>query len=354
MAWRRRERGEPDPDREQALRSEYWAALTTADRHRALGAVRALHEGGLGAGHLVEDLVVPAQQRIGELWLAGRWSIAQEHAATAVNEGLVHWLYSATPRPPDDAPLVVVSCVPGERHALPALVVAEGMTLAGLRVHYAGADPEPTDLLRQVAALGPLAVLLSASLNPTLARAKALVGGIRALGVPVVLGGRALAGHPQRAVTLGATAHAGDVPAALRVLAGLPARSAAPAPGPVRPAEDEGWWIVDHAREVVPMVLRAVSARRVRSWSGSVAPAPEVGLEGLAGHVGHLLGSLAAALVTDDETILVETRDWLTRLLRARGADDELVAELWSAVARPLRSRPLARVMLERTAPGRS
>ena len=62
--------------------------------------------------------------------------------------------------------------------------------------------------------------------------------------------------------------------------------------------------------------------------------------------MGHVVGCLAAALVTGDETIMVEVRDWLTQVLTRRGADAELVDEIWELLAEPLRAQPLARLHL--------
>ena len=77
----------------------------------------------------------------------------------------------------------MVSCLEGERHALPALVVAEGLTAAGYRVTYIGGDPEPGDLLRQVLLLKPRAVLFSASLTSSLGSQKPLLRSIGAIGM---------------------------------------------------------------------------------------------------------------------------------------------------------------------------
>lgn len=337
--------GTPAAEVVRDLHAQYWDALVAADRFAALSAVKALRAGGRTSAELIEELVVPAQQRIGDLWVSGEWGVAQEHAATAVNEGLVHWLCSFSAPPSEEAPLVVVSCVAGERHAMPALVVAEGLALEGLRVHYLGADPDPADLLAQVEVLQPQAVLLSATLTSSLATTKALFAGIRALGVPVVVGGRAFGGDARRSEALGATAYARDVATAARIVRGLPVEMDAPAATPVagRAGEDEGSWLAEHQHEIVPTVLAGISA----------AGAPRgVSRADLLDHVRHALGSLAAALVSEDESILVETRDWLVHVLAARGADPDLVADLWDAVGEAVRDRPAARLVLDRTAPG--
>ena len=197
---------------------EYWSALHRGDRHGALAVLRRVRDTGADPIKVIDGLIMPAQERIGELWLEGEWSIAQEHAATAINEGLVHWLCSFADPPPPEAPLILVSCLERERHAFPALVVAEALMLAGYRVNYVGSDPEPGDLLRQILVLKPRAVLFSASLTSSLGGQKSLLGSIRAIGIPVVVGGRAFGGDERRALALGATAYARGIDDVLQLM----------------------------------------------------------------------------------------------------------------------------------------
>jgi methanogenic corrinoid protein MtbC1 len=319
---------------------DYWAALCAADRHAALGVVKQLTEQGASAREVIDELVVPAQARIGQLWLENEWSVAQEHAATAINEGLVHWLGSFAPAPQPGRPLVVVSCLEGERHALPALVVAEGLTAAGYRVTYVGGDPEPSDLLRQVLLLKPRAVLFSASLTSSLGSQKPLLGSIGAIGIPVIVGGQAFGGDGRRARALGAAAYAESVDDVLRLLAELPERMPVATPPPATEADVEAAWLVEYRHEITPYVVRALAQRHL---DGGVRPEWWRELEE---HLDHVIGCLASALVTGDETIMVEVRDWMEQVLTRRGADAAVVADTWQELAVPLRGHPLARLHL--------
>ncbi len=244
-----------------------------------------------------------------------------------------------------DAPLVLVSSAEGGRHALPARSVADGLARAGWAVHYAGDDPEPGDLLHQVLALEPHAVCLSASLHSTLAHVRPLFASLAAIGVPVVVGGRAFGDDPQRALRLGATAYAADASAAVEIIRALPRRLVRPerAGGSVRAADDEAAWIVAH--------LPALAAASLGGL-GATPAAVGVGRAELTGHARHLLGSLAAALVAGEAAIVEETHDWLAETLRSLGADDGLLTALRTGVLRVLRGRDLARGLLEAAAPG--
>lgn len=319
---------------------DYWSALERGDRHGALQVVRRFQALGSRPLEIIDALVVPAQAKIGHLWLDGEWSVAQEHAATAINEGLVHWLCSFAPAPEPHWPLVMVACLEGERHALPALVVAEGLGLAGYRVNYVGGDPEPSDLLRQILVLRPRAVLFSASLTSSLGAQKGLLSSIRAIGIPVVVGGSAFGGDARRALALGATALAASVDEAVAVLESLPDRLEPATPMQPTPGDVEAAWLLRFRHEITPYAARVVSEAHAgdeerERWSHE-----------LEGHLDHVLGCLASALVTGDETIVVEVRDWLAQVLARRGAPASVIDEIWASLGAPLQGHPLARVFL--------
>lgn len=318
-------------------REQYWAALRHGDRAAALHAVKQMHAEGRTHLEIIDDVLVPAQERVAALWLAGDWDATRQQVATSINEGLVHWLCSFAPAPSSDRPLVVVATV--EREELPALVLAEGLGAAGYRTAFAGGDAAADDLLRQVLTRKPRALLVCATRASSLARLKPLLGHVRATGIPVVAGGAAFGGDPQRATAVGATAYAATVGDVVTLLEQLPRRLTPVTPEPPGPADVEAAWLTGMTREITPYVLRALAARhpaaqRTRWWAE------------MEDHVDHVLGCLAASLVTGDETIMIEVHDWLGRVLAARGAGETLVAEVWELLAVPLRGHPLARVHL--------
>jgi methanogenic corrinoid protein MtbC1 len=325
--------------------TDYWTALQSGNRLAALDVVKAERARGRSATQVIEELVVPAQARIGELWLAGIWDVDQEARATEINEGLVHWLGSFAPPPHPDRPTVVVACVEHERHSLPALVVAEGLTWAGFHVVYLGGDPDPDRMVREVLGARPRAVLFSASLTSSLAGQKRVFADLRSTGIPVIVGGSAFGGDPARADALGATAYAADLQAAIALLESLPER-VAPVQVPERtPADVEAEWLLDQRRALTEGVVARL-LDRLGSGTGLPGWWPD-----LVGHVDHVVGCLAAAVATGDATIVAEVRDWLTLVVEARGGDRDVVHELWALLAVPLRGHPLARIHLAAAQP---
>lgn len=95
-----------------AAAQDYWTALDAGDRSRAQQTVGALLAGGWDNDRVIAELVVPSQEMIGDLWLRGERTVAQEHAATGVNEAIVHLLISRLSPTPPQAPVILVACLP--------------------------------------------------------------------------------------------------------------------------------------------------------------------------------------------------------------------------------------------------
>ncbi len=222
---------------------EYLAALGRGDRPAAVGQVRRLRDDGHDVVTLVSELLAPAQLRVGELWVADTWSVAREHAATAISESVLTMLAlerETTAAVPADAPAVIVSCVEQEWHALPALMVAEHLRADGYAVTFLGANSSAQVLVRHVHDLGPVAALLSCSLSGFLPLARRQVEAVRETGTPVVVGGAAFDADGRRARTLGATAFARSAAGVGDLVGSLPA-AVPPVPPLTHPGAEEAF-----------------------------------------------------------------------------------------------------------------
>lgn len=104
---------------------------------------RALARFGLVA--FLDDVAAPLLRRLGDEWHSGRLSPAQEHHATSVLQDVIlETVRRFTPSA--DAPRIVISTLPGERHALGAAMVAATAAGEGWRVTYLGADLPVDDI----------------------------------------------------------------------------------------------------------------------------------------------------------------------------------------------------------------
>jgi len=109
-------------------------------------------------------LLQPTLARLGALWREGGVTVATEHFATALIRGRLESLFHSVPTP-DDAPLALVGCAPGELHELGALMLALFLRRSGVRVAFLGQNVEPDGLLTTIEATRPACLLLSATMR---------------------------------------------------------------------------------------------------------------------------------------------------------------------------------------------
>ena len=139
------------------------------------------------------EVIQPCARQIGDLWLAGRCTVASEHLATG---HFVHRLRRlvevAEPSGAGSRP-VLVACFPDEYHQLGALVVAYVLARHGVRVSFLGAALPFEDLEGGCDVLQPAGVLLSVT-RPEVFRLhrRRLCESLRNLGrqTPVFIGGK--------------------------------------------------------------------------------------------------------------------------------------------------------------------
>ncbi|MHC5019148.1 MAG: MerR family transcriptional regulator [Planctomycetota bacterium] len=124
----------------------------------------------LDADVVLEEVIVPAARTIGDLWAAGRCTVAGEHLASALFSRRVRALLEDAARDAytrGDAAPVVCCCLPDELHELGGLMAAYYLARAGAHVTWLGAALPFQDLLITVRRHAPEAVYLSVTLTET-------------------------------------------------------------------------------------------------------------------------------------------------------------------------------------------
>lgn len=99
----------------------------------------------LGAMGLLQRLIAPLIQLLGEMWRDGTITAAHEHSATAV----IRMALGNAAAPfavPEHAPLLIVATPAGQIHELGALLVAATAVNLGWRVTYLGASLPAAEL----------------------------------------------------------------------------------------------------------------------------------------------------------------------------------------------------------------
>ncbi|NEB74671.1 cobalamin-binding protein [Streptomyces sp. SID14478] len=309
------------------LREQLWQAAMACDETHAVALVR--HAVGAGsardvlaaAERTLLRLIAPVQERVGIQWAANAITVAQEHAATALNERCVSAVADAAASALADTDTpgrVTVACVDGEWHALPARLVTEVLRLRGWRVDYLGAQVPTEHLIAHLHQRPTDAVLLSSSIPAHLPTAHTAISTCQAAGVPVMAGGAAFGPRGRYAHQMQA-AWAPDAPGAHRVLMqGLerPTAAAARLPDLDLPhLKDQEYTLVRQTkRQLVKQALLDVEAAfpPLRSYS-------EYQRERTAEDIDHIVTYLATAVYVDDADLFTTFLTWTADILQARG-----------------------------------
>jgi len=145
---------------------------------------------------VADDLLLPAVAALGDAWVAGRMSVAAEHAASAAVARRLSAVFQAAGVPTSSA-VAVVGLPPGSRHELGAFAFATALRRRGLGVLYVGADVTVAgwlDALERTRARAAVIGVVTPGDRPAAAE---VVVALRAAGVPIIaVGGQAAQPDP--------------------------------------------------------------------------------------------------------------------------------------------------------------
>ncbi|MGW0284633.1 cobalamin B12-binding domain-containing protein [Streptomyces sp. NPDC003236] len=327
-----------------------WQAVVDGDEYSAVGIVHgALAEGVVDEETLLLDVIARVQEKVGTEWAANRISVAQEHAATAINERVVAALahrQDGGPYPGAYRGRVTVGCVDGEWHAFPARLVAEILRLRGWQVDYLGAQTPTPHLVAHLHRTNPRAVLLSGSIPTHLPTAHAAITACQAVGVPVLAGGRAFGPQGRYAFALGADRWAADARGAAAAMeADLPHPDPAAARQIVDDlphlADQEYTMVAQSRGTLVKQTLLDLEDRfpALRAYSDEQR-------ERTAEDIAHIVDFLATALYVDDIEVFTGFLLWTAEILEARSVPAISLVSGLDALSDRLRDFPRTMKML--------
>jgi methylmalonyl-CoA mutase cobalamin-binding domain/chain len=114
---------------------------------------------------LIEKVLVPLMQRIGDLWHQGILRPLHEHMASAVVRSFLGAMYGSHQSEPS-SPHLVVTTPSRQHHELGALVVAAAAADEGWQVTYLGPELPPEEIAAAALQKGARAVALSLTYPP--------------------------------------------------------------------------------------------------------------------------------------------------------------------------------------------
>ncbi|MBV2354122.1 cobalamin B12-binding domain-containing protein [Streptomyces sp. J2-1] len=331
-------------------RRDLWRAVCDRDEHAARQAVFTCLDTGTGAEAVLLDVIAAVQRKVGTEWAADRFTVAQEHAATAIHDRVIAAMAHHVP-PPEPRPgagTVTVACVDGEWHALPARILNEVLRHRGYGTEFLGAQVPTPHLIAHLHQTAPDALALSSSIATRLPDAHTAITAAQAIGVPVLAGGGAFGADGRYARLLGADAWAPDARAAAAV---LDARLPRPRTGAVRQtledlphlADQEYTLVWRSKRQLVKNTLGGLETRlpAMRAYS-------EEQRERTAEDVAHIVDFLAAALYTDDAGLFTGFLTWTGDILQARGVPARVLDPGLALLGEELKDFPRAADFLAR------
>ena len=270
---------------------------------------------------VVTQLLAPSQRDVGERWMRGECTVAEEHSATFVTESVLSSLAVGLVAP-EHAGTMVMVCAEGELHSLPTRMATELMITNGWRVIHLGSSMPVGKLRYYLAEVDADVVGVSVTMATNLTGAARTVRAARQAGYSVICGGQAFDSSGSRARSIGAHGQPGDMTQPLvldDVLWGEP----------LAVNMDADWAHLEFQRREV--------VRDALSWLGTGDFADRVRsaawLAEFTADLDDIVAAGAAAMLCGDRTIVLEQRTWLEERLTAVGTPVEVARHSFDAVA---------------------
>jgi methanogenic corrinoid protein MtbC1 len=322
-----------------------WSAAIAGDEYAATDAVLEALDAGVDPETVLLDVVGAVQRKVGHEWAANRISVAQEHTATAIDERVIGAVGHRVRTEPHHG-RIVVACVDGEWHALPARLLAEVLRLRGFRVDYLGAQVPAPHLIEHLHRTAPDAVALSSSIATRLPTAHATITACRASGVPVIAGGAAFGPDGRYARLLGAEAWAPDARTAADRLAAGPL----PRPENSTQAIDDLPHLADQEYTMVSRITRQLVKAMYTGLEQRlpvIARYSDQQRQHTAEDLEHIVQFLATALYTGDDELFGHFLRWTADILEARSVPAAFLVPALELLGDELRDFPRATALLE-------
>jgi excisionase family DNA binding protein len=211
----------------RAVRDRFERCIVRGDEPAAWQVIEDAMTSGASPSVALVDIVVAAMHDVGDGWASGRYSIAQEHAASAVAHRVVGRLGPRFARRGRSRGTAVVGVVGGDPHALGVHALADLLRGVGLAVRDLGGDVPAESFVEAVAGSERLlGVGIGAYTSGRDAALRRLVRALRTEGcdAPIIVGGTAIDGAAA-ATALRADAYGATLPDACQWFADLVDRS---------------------------------------------------------------------------------------------------------------------------------
>jgi len=181
-------------DKKNYSDSTFLQSLIAGCEEAATNILIAAHLEGKPLTEIIDCLICPAMQEIGELWYRGEISVTQEHLATRAAYSAIYKLRNTLPIPEMRNELAMCCAMEGDFHELPTHLAQIAIENEGLEVVNFGANTPLYCLAEEVLQYSPKIVCISVTIMNDLERLsrdyKNFREQIAKLKIPILLGGR--------------------------------------------------------------------------------------------------------------------------------------------------------------------
>jgi methanogenic corrinoid protein MtbC1 len=164
--------------------------------------------GGIEPETIFLEVLTPALHAVGDQWAAGALHVHEEKAISEMCREVVAELTLRHSPDFPTGPLLIAACVQGERHEIGLRMVYGLLRQQGYRVRYLGQDVATEFLIEAVQTNSPVALLLTATMEESLAGCAALMDELHQMqkggaSVSVLIGGWLAEQHSEQLSALG-------------------------------------------------------------------------------------------------------------------------------------------------------
>ena len=171
----------------------FFKALVVGNRLECEEVMKEFRKSNLSIIELYEEIFKTSLYRIGEMWEYNKISVAVEHMATSITEGLMNELLPEIMSLDRKNKKVVISCVENEEHQVGGKMVADIFEKNSWDTNYLGANTPMHDLIRFCETTKPDLICLSLSVFSNVRFLIEEITAIREVSdVPIIIGGQAL------------------------------------------------------------------------------------------------------------------------------------------------------------------
>ncbi|MBF0456022.1 MAG: cobalamin-dependent protein [Magnetococcales bacterium] len=176
------------------LYEAYFQNLLSGKRRQTSEIVQTLMNEQIPIPVLYEKLMQKSMYQVGDLWEKNQLSVATEHMATAITEGLLNQVYPQFERGESVGKCAVVGSVEKELHQVGAKMVCDILELNGWEAFYLGASTPTSEMIGFIEEKRPDIIGLSMSIYFNLPGLEKMIAAIRSAfpDIPIIIGGQGL------------------------------------------------------------------------------------------------------------------------------------------------------------------